>query len=65
MEKGEAALRMLMVLIQLFNLGRKPPSDAFSFLLKKKGIALHCGIVSSSSRKDAAVTPTALQMLEV
>lgn len=27
---------MLMVLIQLFNLDRKPPSDGFSFLLKKR-----------------------------
>lgn len=54
-----------MVLIQLFNLDRKPPSDGFSFLLKKKkGIALQCGIVYSSSRRDAAVTPTALRRLE-
>lgn len=65
MERGEAALTMLMVLNQLFNLDRKPPSGGFSFMLKKKGIALQCGNVYSSSRKHAALTPTALQMLEV
>lgn len=63
MEGGEAALRMLMVLSQLFNLEKAPLF--FSLLLKKKGIALQCGIVCCSSRKDAAATPTAPQMLEV